>query len=87
MDKRAYRAALSRVRLERTADQLARLYIDGYECGLLGQDASVWICLEGTREMKCMFVMENAAGFAERPPMQVSRVLAAVARMPTPNSL
>jgi hypothetical protein len=69
LDKRAYRAALSGMRLERlarTADQLARIYIDGYECGLRGQDTSDWIWLEGTREMKRMFEIGNAAGLRRR---------------------
>jgi hypothetical protein len=69
MDKRAYRAALSRMRLERLerrADQLARIYIDGYECGLRGQDTCVWIWLEGTREMKRAFDIGNAAGLRRK---------------------
>ncbi len=69
MDKRAYRAALSRMRLERLerrADQLARIYMFGYECGLHGQDTSDWIGLEGTREMERMFEIGNAAGLRRK---------------------
>jgi hypothetical protein len=69
MDKHAYRAALSRTRLwrlERSADVLARIYINGYACGLRGQDASAWIWLEGTREKKRVFDIGNAAGLRRK---------------------
>jgi hypothetical protein len=71
MDKRAYRAASSRMRLsrlERAADVLAKIYIHGYECGLRGQTGSVW--LEGTREMKRVFEIGNAAGLRRKAAAQ-----------------